>query len=611
MTFTSAPLRDDIRNLAIVAHVDHGKTTLVDAMLRQSGLFRDNEQIPERVMDNIDLERERGITILAKNTAITYRGYKINIVDTPGHADFGGEVERALSLVDGILLLVDAAEGPLPQTRYVLSKALEAGLTPMVVINKIDRQDARPREVLDEVYELFLDLDATDEQIEFPVLYTVGRDGTAGESPEEMTGDFRPLFEALVQTIPPPRADPAAPLRVLVSTLDYNDYVGRLAIGRVVSGTIRVGDPVAVCKEDGSIDRTKITQLYSFEGLKRLAVDEVAAGDIIALAGIEGIAIGDTVADPDEPTPLPRIRVDEPTISMLFGVNTSPFAGREGKYVTSRTLRERLMKEALWNVSIRVEDTESPDSFKVSGRGELQLAILIEMMRREGYELQVSQPEVITREVDGKTHEPFEHVFIDVPDAYVGIVTESLGRRKGQMTKMVNHGHGRVRMEFLVPSRGLIGFRSQFLTDTRGTGLLNTLFSHYGPWQGPLPRRTNGVLVADRQGVTAAYALYNLQERGQLFWGPGVDVYEGMVVGENSRPGDMNVNPCKERKASNIRSSTDQEAIRLVPPRAVGLDQALEFINADELVEVTPKSVRIRKRVLSAHTRHRLEGKSE
>lgn len=598
-----------IRNIAIIAHVDHGKTTLVDALLRQSSIFHEKEQVQERVMDSLDLERERGITIMAKFTGVFYKGCKINIVDTPGHADFGGEVERALSLVDGVMLLVDAAEGPLPQTRYVLSKALAAGLPPLVVINKIDRQDARPHEVLDEIYELFLDLDATDEQIEFPVLYTIGRDGVAGTDPAALSGDLRPLFESILRTIPPPCVDPAAPLRVLVSNLDYSDYVGRLAIGRVVAGTIRVGDAVAVCKADGSLERTKITQLYTFEGLKRLAVPEVAAGDIIALAGIEGITIGDTVADPEEPRPLPRIRVDEPTIAMIFSVNNSPFAGREGRYVTSRNLRERLLKEALWNVSIRVEETDSPDSFKVSGRGELQLAILIEMMRREGYELQVSQPEVITREVDGKTQEPFEHVFVDVPDAYVGVVTEALGWRKGQMMKMVNHGHGRVRLEFLVPSRGLIGFRSEFLTDTKGTGILNTLFAHYGPWQGAVPRRTNGALVADRQGLTSAYALYNLQERGQLFLGPGAPVYEGMIVGENARPGDLNVNPCKERKASNIRSSVDQEAIRLVPPRIMGLDKALEFINADELVEVTPQSVRIRKRVLSAHQRHRLESR--
>lgn len=609
MTAKNTPLRQDMRNVAIIAHVDHGKTTLVDAMLRQSGLFRDNEEIPERALDNIDLERERGITILAKTTAVTYRGVKINIVDTPGHADFGGEVERVLRLVDGVILLVDAAEGPLPQTRYVLSKALEAGLPPLVIINKIDRQDARVKEVLDEIYELFMDLDATEDQFDFPVLYTNGREGIAGSDPDALEENLRPLFEQILSTIPAPRVDPEAPLQALVANLDYSDYVGRLAIGRVIAGVIRVGESVAVCKADGSTEQTKITQLYTFEGLKRLAVNEVSAGDIIALAGIEGITIGDTVADLENPEPLPRIHVDEPTLSMVFAVNSSPFAGRDGRYVTSRNLRERLMKEALWNVSIRVEETDSPDSFKVSGRGELQLAILIEMMRREGYELQVSQPEVITREIDGKINEPFEHVFVDVPDNFVGTVTEALGQRKGQMTKMVNHGHGRVRLEFTVPSRGLIGFRSAFLTDTKGTGILNTLFSHYGLWQGPLPRRGNGALVADRQGVTAGYALYNLQERSTLFIGPGTEVYEGMVVGENARPGDMNVNACKERRATNMRSSTDGEAIRLVPPRIMGLDQALEFINQDELVEVTPKIVRIRKKELSAHLRHRSEGR--
>jgi GTP-binding protein len=596
-------IREDIRNIAIVAHVDHGKTTLVDAMLRQSGLFRANERLVERVMDSMDLERERGITIMAKNTSVHFGATKINILDTPGHSDFGGEVERVLKLVDGILLLVDASEGPLPQTRYVLSKALEQKLPVIVVINKIDRHDARPQEVVNEVYELFLDLDADDGQIEFPILYAIARDGVAMRELSDEGPDLRALFEEIVRSIPAHRYDPETPLQIIVANLDYSDYVGRLAIGRIFNGTVTVGDHVVVVKLDGEVQKTKITQLYAFEGLKQSPIDRASAGEIIALAGIEGIEIGDTVTSASDPRPLPRIIVDEPTISMIFGVNVSPFAGLDGEYVTSRKLSERLEKELLGNVAIRVEDTETPDSFKVSGRGELQLAILIEQMRREGYELQVARPQVITKRINGELCEPIEMAMIDVPEQFIGVVTEAMGRRRGAMMKMVNHGHGRVRMEFEVPSRGLIGLRNEFLTETKGTGLLNTLFLRWDKWQGELTGRGTGSLVADRAGSTTGYAIYNLQERGELFIKPGVAVYEGMVVGENSRDTDLDVNIIREKKLTNMRASTADEALRLVPVRELTLEQAIEYIAEDELVEVTPKSIRMRKKVLAANQR--------
>ena len=593
----------NIRNIAIIAHVDHGKTTLVDAMLRQSGTFRENEQVRDRVMDSMDLERERGITIMAKNTAVRYRDVKINIVDTPGHADFGGEVERVLKMVDGVMLLVDAAEGCLPQTRFVLRKALEARLPAIAVVNKIDRSDARPSEVVDEIYELFLDLDATDEQIEFPILYAVSREGTAKRKLEDRSENLQPLFEQIVESIPPPREMRPDALQLLVANLDYNDYVGRLAIGRIFSGEIKIGDHIVVVKPDRSTHKTRVSQLYVFEGLKREPVEKAGFGEIVALAGIENINIGDTITSIENPQALPAIAVDEPTIAMIFGVNNSPFAGKEGRYVTSRQIRERLDKEILGNVAIRVEDTESPDQFRVSGRGELQLAILIEMMRREGYELQVSKPEAITRKVEGKLLEPIEAVVIDCPDEFIGVITEALGRRKGQMTKMINHGTGRVRLEFEAPSRGLIGFRNEFLTETKGTGLLNTMFLRWGEWLGAMRGRSTGSLVADRVGEATTYALYNLQERGMLFVRPGTRVYEGMIVGENARSVDLDVNAVKEKKLTNMRASTADEAMRLVPPKELSLEQALEFIADDELVEVTPQSIRLRKRVLPANQR--------
>jgi GTP-binding protein len=595
--------RSDIRNIAIIAHVDHGKTTLVDAMLRQSGTFRENEQVRDRVMDSMDLERERGITIMAKNTAVRFRDIKINIVDTPGHADFGGEVERVLKMVDGVMLLVDAAEGCLPQTRFVLRKALEARLPAIAVVNKIDRSDARPSEVVDEIYELFLDLDATDEQIEFPILYAISREGVAKLNLDETSDSLRPLFEQIVKTIPEPKELRDDSLQLLVANLDYNDYVGRLAIGRIFSGEIKVGDQVAVMKPDRSIQKTRVSQLYVFEGLKREAVERAGYGEIVALAGIENIHIGDTITSLESPQQLPVIAVDEPTIAMIFSVNNSPFAGREGKYVTSRQVKERLDKEILGNVAIRVDETETPEQFKVSGRGELQLAILIEMMRREGYELQVSKPEAITREINGQTFEPIEAVVIDCPDEFIGVITEALGRRKGQMTKMVNHGTGRVRLEFETPSRGLIGFRNEFLTETKGTGLLNTMFLRWGPWQGPMRGRATGSLVADRTGDTTTYALYNLQERGTMFVRPGIRVYEGMIIGENARAVDLDVNAIKEKKLTNMRAASADEAMRLVPPKDLSLEQALEFIADDELVEVTPQTIRLRKRVLPANLR--------
>ncbi len=595
--------RQDIRNVAIIAHVDHGKTTLVDAMLWQSGIFRANEHVVERVMDSIDLEREKGITIMAKNTSIHYKGVKINIVDTPGHADFGGEVERTLTLVDGVLLLVDAAEGPLPQTRFVLKKALEAGLTPVVVINKIDRQDARPGEVLDEIYDLFIDLDADESQLDFPVLYTDARQGIAKRELGEDSRTLAPLFDTLLAAIPPPRFDPAMGLQLRATSLDWDDYVGRLIIGRIVNGRVRQYDRVAVLHRDGSAEQAKITVLYGYEGLKRVEVPEAAAGDLVAVAGIENIEIGETIADPEQPIALPVMHIDEPTVSMLFSSSVSPFAGREGRFVTSTQLRERLWKERRSNVGIRVEETDSPDTFRVSGRGELQLAILIEMMRREGFELEVGKPEIITRQEDGQTLEPMEHLVVDIPEEFIGAVTQKLGPRKAQMVKMVNHGTGRVRLEYRIPSRGLIGYRSEFLTDTRGNGLLNHLFDGYAEWQGDIPHRANGAMVADRPGRTTSYAIDHLQPRGILFLGPGEAVYEGQIVGEHARENDLDVNITKEKKLTNVRSSTADEAVRLTPPRIMNLEQALEWIREDELLEITPKSIRLRKKAMGGRRR--------
>jgi GTP-binding protein len=585
-----------LRNVAIVAHVDHGKTTLVDAMLHQSGIFRANERVLERVMDSNELERERGITILAKNTAVHYGDLLINIVDTPGHADFGGEVERTLSMVDGIMLLVDASEGPLPQTRFVLRKALERRLSPIVVINKIDRSDARTAAVLDDVYDLFIDLDATDDQLNFPVLYTNARLGTATTDLAAPGADLRPLFDAVVSYIPPPQGQVEAPLQALVANLDASDYLGRLAIGRIFNGRVRVGDPIAVCKLDGSVRRTTVTKLYTFEGLKRVDAESAAAGDIICLAGIEDIMIGETIADAESPTRIDTIAVDEPTVSMIFGVNTSPFAGRDGKYVTSRQLRDRLDRELIGNVSIRVEPTETPEQMKVIGRGELQLSILIEMMRREGFELQVSRPEVVTREINGVLSEPVEELVVDVAEAYQGMVIAEVGLRRGAMTRMINHGSGRVRLEFRIPARGLIGFRSQFLTETRGTGLMHHIFAGWEPWHGPIPSRPTGALVSDRSGPATAYAISNLQERGEISIEPGTPVYSGMIVGEHSRPNDLDVNITREKKQTNMRASTADEGLRLIPPRRFSLEQAIEFINDDELVEVTPSHLRMRKK---------------
>jgi GTP-binding protein len=592
-----------LRNVAIIAHVDHGKTTLVDAMLRQSGAYRANQEMTDRVMDSNDLERERGITILAKNTSVVYGTTKINIVDTPGHSDFGGEVERALKMVDGVLLLVDASEGPLPQTRYVLRKALEARLPAVVVVNKIDRTDARPAAVLNEIYDLFIDLDATEEQLDFPIIYTNAKTGVAKTTPDGGDGDLRPLFEALMAHIPPPGGTNGGVLQLMIANLDYSDYLGRLGIGRIFSGRVRVGDTVAVAKRDGRLVTTKVTKLYAFDGLKRVDVDGADCGEIVALAGFEGIAIGETITSAETPEPLPPLRIDEPTLSMIFSVNTSPFAGREGRWVTSRNIKDRLEKELLTNVSIRVEPTDSADSFKVMGRGELQLAILIETMRREGYELSISNPEVVTRTEDGVLKEPLELFVLDLPEAYMGVVLEKMAMRKGKMVKMVNHGSGRVRLEFQVPTRGLIGIRTELMTDTRGTAVMNSLFEGWTPWQGDIPRRVTGVLVADRPGEATAYTLNHMEERGELFIGPGTAVYEGMIVGENARTADMDVNVTKPKKLTNMRASTADEAVRLTPHRILNLEQALEFINGDELVEVTPGAIRLRKRVLAFNQR--------
>ena len=594
-----------IRNVAIIAHVDHGKTTLVDAMLRQSGIFRGNQAVVERVMDSGDLERERGITILAKNTALFYRDTKINIVDTPGHSDFGGEVERALRMVDGVLLLVDASEGPLPQTRYVLQKALQAHLPPIIVLNKIDRADARPKAVLDEIYDLFIDLDATEDQLDFPVLYTNAKTGVAHRALTDASTNLQPLFETIVAGIPAPSGDAAGALQIQVTNLDYNDFLGRIAIGRVFNGTLQRGAQVGIAKLSGQLVPTLITKLFTFRGLQRDEADEVACGDIVAIAGVEGIQIGETITNLEHPAPCEPLSIDEPTLAMIFTVNTSPLAGREGNLVTSRDIRDRLEKELLTNVSIRVEDSDKTDAFRVLGRGELQLAILIETMRREGYEVMVGKPEIVVRTENGRRVEPLELLVVDCLESFIGIVMETLGSRRGELTKMVNHGFGRVRMEFRIPSRGLIGLRGQLMTDTRGTALLHSLFYGWTDYAGEFASRTTGALVADRAGETTAFALWNLQERGELFAGPGTEVYEGMIVGENSREADMDVNVTKEKKQTNMRASSADEAIRLVPHRVLTLETAIEFIADDEYVEVTPKSIRLRKKVLDGKRRPR------
>ncbi|PYS95555.1 MAG: translational GTPase TypA [Acidobacteria bacterium] len=598
--------RADIRNIAIIAHVDHGKTTLVDRLLQQTGTFRANERVIERVMDSNDLERERGITILAKNTSIRYRDVKINIVDTPGHADFGGEVERILGMVDGVLLLVDAAEGPLPQTRFVLKKSLELALKPIVVINKIDRSDARPHQVLDEVFQLMLNLGAADEQLDFPHLYASAKLGYARREVEHADTDVRPLLDTILDKVPCPPGDIAAPLQLQVSNLDYNDYVGRMAIGRIFRGTIRIGAPIAILKLDGSVQTHKVTRLETFEGLKRIGAEEAAAGEIVALAGIPEIQIGETIADPDRLEALPPIRIDEPTLSMEFMVNDSPLAGQDGRFVTSRHLRERLLKEARANVALRVEETGSPDTLNVSGRGELHLAILAETMRREGFEFQLSRPQVILRrDGQGSVLEPIEYLVLDLEEAYRGRVMEMLGSRRAELADMTGAGTGRVRLEFTVPARGLLGFRREFLTETRGTGIMSHVFHEYGPWRGDIPERTRGALVVKEPGVTVTYALHNLEDRGTLFVGPGVPVYEGMVVGEHTRENDLVVNPCKKKHLTNMRAAGADESLRLTPPRLMSLEDCIEFIAIDELVEVTPKNIRVRKRQRSAQDRKR------
>jgi GTP-binding protein len=599
------PNRDDIRNVAIIAHVDHGKTTLVDAMLWRAGAFRANQDVAERVMDSMDLEREKGITILAKNTAVNWRGVKVNIVDTPGHADFGGEVERALTMVDGVLLLVDASEGPLPQTRFVLRKALEARLPVVLVVNKVDRQDARPAEVVHEVEELFLDLDADEHQVGFPILFANARTGESGHAADAVEPTLDPLFETLLEHIPAPTYDEGASLQALVTNLDASPYVGRLALCRVRNGVLRRGDVVAWCRIDGTIERAKIAELYLTDALDRVEADEAGPGDICAVAGIAEITIGETLADPDDPRPLPVVRVDEPSLSVTVGINTAPLGGQEGSKVTARLLKSRLDQEVVGNVSIRVLDTERPELWEVQGRGELQLAILVEVMRREGFELTVGKPQVVTRIVDGKRHEPMERVAIDAPEEYLGVVTQLLALRRGRMEQMVNHGTGWIRMEYVVPARGLIGFRTEFMTETRGTGQLHHVFEGYEPWHGELRTRPTGSLIADRRGLTTQFALLNLQERGVLFVGPGEEVYEGMIVGENVRADDMDVNPTKEKKLSNIRQSTAEELVRLIPKTQLSLEQALEYIREDECVEVTPATVRLRKVLLPQQDRVR------
>jgi GTP-binding protein len=603
--------REDIRNIAIIAHVDHGKTTLVDGMLRQSGIFRQNEQVQERVMDSNDLERERGITILAKNTSIHYQKYKINIVDTPGHADFGGEVERVLKMVDGVLLLVDAFEGPMPQTRFVLRKALQLSLKPIVVINKIDRPDARPDEVIDEVLELFIELGADDEQLEFPVVYASARDGYAMLKPEDEKRDLKPLFEKIIENVPSPNGDESKPLQLLVSNIDYDEYVGRIAIGRIDRGVITSGQQCIVCKKDGKNVQGKVSKLYTFEGLKRVDTADASVGDIVAVSGLTDINIGETICSVDAPEPLPFVNIDEPTITMTFSVNNSPFAGREGTYVTSRHLRDRLFKELETNVSMRIEETETPDSFKVSGRGELHLSILIETMRRQGYEFQVSKPKVIMKEVDGALYEPMELLMIDVPEDFMGVVMEKLGTRKAEMVNMHSATEGYMRLEFKIPSRGLIGYRSEFLTDTKGNGIMNSIFNGFEPYKGEISSRTRGSLVAWEDGEAITYGLYNAQERGNLFISPGTKVYEGMVVGENAKNEDIVVNVCKKKHVTNMRAAGSDEALRLTPPKVLSLEQALEFITDDELVEITPKNIRIRKKILNTELRAKARSKQQ
>lgn len=598
-------VREDVRNVAIIAHVDHGKTTLVDAMLKQSGIFRWNEKIEERILDFNELERERGITILAKNTAVRYKDVKINIVDTPGHADFSGEVERVLKMVDGVLLLVDSFEGPMPQTRFVLSKALELDLKPIVVISKIDRPDARPNEVIDEVFDLFIELGANDDQIDFPVVYTSGKEGIAKLDLKDESYDLRPLFETIIKYIPAPSGEIEGPFQLIVTTLDYDDYIGRIAIGKVVRGRIKAGEEVAICKRDGSIQKFNINNIYQFEGLKRVPVEEAKLGDIVAVSGISDIEIGETIADKDNPEPVDFVKIEEPTVSMTFSVNTSPFAGTEGKYVTSRHLRERLFKELETNVALRVEETDSPDSFKVSGRGELHLSILIETMRREGYELQVSKPTVIFKEVNGVKMEPIELLTVDIPEEYMGVVMEKLGPRKAELMDMYTLKPGTIRLKFKIPTRGLIGYRSEFLTDTKGNGIMTSVFYGYEPYKGEIPSRSRGALVAFETGIATTYGLYHAQERGTLFIEPGTKVYEGMVVGMNSRSGDIEVNVCKKKHVTNLRSATAEEALRLSPVKKMTLEEALEFIDNDELVEVTPQSIRIRKKILDSQQRYK------
>ena len=604
-------IRDNIRNIAIIAHVDHGKTTLVDGMLRQSGIFRENEQVQERVMDSNDLERERGITILSKNTAITYKDIKINIVDTPGHADFGGEVERVLKMVDSVLLLVDAFEGTMPQTRFVLKKALQLNLKPIVVINKIDRPEARPHEVVDEVLELFIELGADDEQLEFPIIYASSREGYAIKELQDEPTDLEPLFETIIENVPSPKGYMDKPLQFLVSSIDYDSYVGRIGVGRVERGEIRTGQAAVLCKKDGVFENVKISRLYVFSGLKRVEAESASMGDIIAISGISSITIGETVCDASSPEPLPFIDIDEPTIAMTFSVNNSPFAGREGSFVTSRHLRDRLFKELETNVSLRVDETESPDSFKVSGRGELHLSILIETMRRQGYEFQVSKPTVINKEVDGEIHEPIEYLIIDVPEDYMGVVMEKLGTRKAEMVNMHSSQQGYMRLEFKIPARGLIGYRSEFLTDTKGNGIMNHVFNSFEIIKGDIPGRQRGSMVAWEDGESVTYGLYNAQERGSLFISPGTKVYEGMIVGENARSEDIVVNVCKKKHVTNMRASGSDEALRLTPPVVFSLEQALEFIADDELVEITPKNIRLRKRILNSDLRAKSKSKDK
>jgi len=604
-------IRQDIRNIAIIAHVDHGKTTLVDGLLKQSGIFRENEQVQERVMDSNELERERGITILAKNTSITYKGVKINIVDTPGHADFGGEVERVLKMVDGVLLLVDAFEGPMPQTRFVLRKALQLNLKPIVVVNKVDRAEARPAEVIDEVLDLFIELGANDEQLEFPLVYASSREGYAVLDMAEEKRSLEPLIKVIIENVPAPRGYFDEPLQLLVSNIDYDDYVGRIAIGRIERGAIKQGQMAAICKKDGTVRNVKISKLYSFEGLKRVEISEAKLGDIVAVSGVGDVNIGETICDVEFPEPLPFVNIDEPTISMTFSVNNSPFAGREGTYVTSRHLRDRLFRELETNVSLRVEETDSPDSFLVSGRGELHLSILIETMRRQGYEFQVSKPKVIFKEIDGIKYEPIEFLMIDVPEDFMGVVMEKLGTRKAELVNMNSATEGYMRLEFKIPARGLIGYRSEFLTDTKGNGIINHVFYGYEPFKGEITSRQRGSLVAWEDGEAVTYGLYNAQERGNLFIGPGVKVYEGMIVGENARNEDIVVNVCKKKHVTNMRAAGSDEALRLTPPIELSLEQCLEFIADDELVEITPKAIRMRKKILDTEQRAKIRSKSQ